>query len=841
MTSMNQKLHHTQPAPASRCAATGADRVRFAGVFLLLCLIGGLQGIAQTQKKPPKAAPLNAVATDAGWPRIYSDGAATVAFHQPQVDDWKDFKVLSARLAVEIVPQKGAPKIMAAMHWEAQTDADLDSRTVVLGEIRITSFRVPGQSEAKTQELQALVARAIPKRLDPVALDRLLAYLDPTLVSSRQIATSTEAPPILVSTSPAILVMIDGPPILGDIAGTNLSFVINTNWDILKEKDEAHFYLLNGKQWLTAENIEGPWKATTKLPKDAAKIPNDENWADVKKALPLTKANKGLSVPSVFVTSKPAELILLNGEPKFQPFQGTMLSEVANTASLLFYDSNEKTYYFLTSGRWFRNQQLRGIWEYASDKLPADFARIPAGDPKASVRASVPGTIEASDAVLLASVPQMAVIDRKAAAAQAKVTYIGDPEFKPIANTTLQYAVNTPADVIQVADKYYLLQQGVWFISGSSNGPWEVADVVPQEIYSIPPQSPKHNTTYVYVTNSDPDTVTVAQTSGYMGMTVSSGVNVVVWGTGYYYSPYYYWGPMYPYPVYWGYPYCSYGAAAWYNPATGFYGRGAVVYGPYGGYGRSAAYNPATGAYVRRAGAWGPYQGAMGTSFYNPRTGAWGSGHRYGNAYQSWGQGVVGHGDQWAKGGYYSDSRGTVGGVRTSGGGRLVAAGNGDNRAIVGRTSDGDLYAGKDGNIYRRDQSGNWQQHGDGGWNSISAPSLSPEQQQRVNQAKNSPQATQAGDAARKRAQPGTATAATRESRPAPDSGQFGQNRTPQPQVSTGGARPGGDVMSGLDRDAGARARGSQSYGSWRSQGSGRSSGGFGGGGFGGRGGGRRR
>jgi hypothetical protein len=820
MTSMSQQHHKTQPAQAPRRAASGADRVRFIGILLLLCLIGGLQGLAQTQKKSPKAAPAGTVAADAGWPRIYSDGTATVAFHQPQVDDWKDFKVLSARFAVEIVPQKGAPKIMAAMHWEAQTDANLDSRTVLLGDIRITSFRAPGQSEAKTQELQALVARVLPKKLEPVALDRLLAYLDPTLVSSRQVAPNTEAPPILVSTTPAVLVMIDGPPILGDIAGTNLSFVINTNWDILKEKGDARFYLLNGKQWLTAENIEGPWKAATKLPKDTAKIPNDQNWADVKKALPLSKGSQKPGVPAVFVAGKPSELVVLDGAPKLQPITGTSLSEVANTTSPLFYDNNEKNYYFLTSGRWFRNQQLRGIWVYVSDKLPADFAKIPPTDPKASVLASVPGTIEASDAVLLASVPQMAVVDRKAAAAEAKVTYIGAPEFKPIENTTLQYAVNTPADVIQVADQYYLLQQGVWFLSSTANGPWVVADVIPQEIYSIPPQSPKYNTTYVYVTNSDPATVTVAQTAGYTGMVVSSGISVVVWGTGYYYPPYYYWGPMYPYPVYWGYPYHSYGVAAWYNPATGFYGRGAVVYGPYGGYGRSAAYNPATGAYVRRAGAWGPYQGAMGTSFYNPRTGAWGSGYRYGNAYQSWGQGVVGRGDQWAKGGYYADSRGAIGGVHTSEGGRLVAAGNGDHRAIFGRTSDGDLYAGKDGNIYRRDPSGNWQQHGDGGWSNVDAPSLSPAQQQRVDQAKSSPRAAEARN--------------TAQSRPAATSGQLGQNRTSQPQISTGGVRPGGDVMSGLDRDAGARARGSQSYGSWRSQGSGRSFGGM-------RGGGRRR
>ena len=196
-----------------------------------------------------------------------------------------------------------------------------------------------------------------------------------------------------------------------------------------------------------------------------------------------------------------------------------------------------------------------------------------------------------------------------------------------------------------------------------------------------------------------------------------------MWGTGWYYPPYYYYGPMYPYPVYWGYPYHTYGAAAWYNPATGFYGRGAVAYGPYGGYGRSAAYNPATGSYVRRAGAYGPYQAGMATSFYNPRTGTWGGGYRYGNGYQGWGQ-VVQRGNQWAKGGYYYDDRGAIGGVRNSRVADLLAAGNGDNRGMVARTSEGDVYAGKDGNIYKRDQSGNWSQRGENGWNKMDTSKL---------------------------------------------------------------------------------------------------------------------
>ena len=55
---------------------------------------------------------------------------------------------------------------------------------------------------------------------------------------------------------------------------------------------------------------------------------------------------------------------------------------------------------------------------------------------------------------------------------------------------------------------------------------------------------------------------------------------------------------------------------------------------------------------------------------------------------------------------------------------------------MIGRTSEGDIYAGKDGNVYKRDQSGNWSQRGENGWNSVDTSKLSAEQQQRMNDAK---------------------------------------------------------------------------------------------------------
>ena len=102
--------------------------------------------------------------------------------------------------------------------------------------------------------------------------------------------------------------------------------------------------------------------------------------------------------------------------------------------------------------------------------------------------ASVPGTPEAEDAVLIAQIPTTVTVNvAQAAVAKSKVSYVGAPQFAPIEGTTLQYATNTPNKVIQVGTQYYLCYQGVWFVSFSPQGPWQTAQTVPQAIYTIPP------------------------------------------------------------------------------------------------------------------------------------------------------------------------------------------------------------------------------------------------------------------------------------------------------------------------------------------------------------------
>src|SRR5687768_11688714 len=76
------------------------------------------------------------------------------------------------------------------------------------------------------------------------------------------------------------------------------------------------------------------------------------------------------------------------------------------------------------------------------------------------------------------------------------VAYAGDAQFAPIETTDLSYATNTTDTVIAVGEQYFLLQDGVWFVSDSPNSPWQLAREVPDAIYAIPPSSPVYNVTY---------------------------------------------------------------------------------------------------------------------------------------------------------------------------------------------------------------------------------------------------------------------------------------------------------------------------------------------------------
>lgn len=79
---------------------------------------------------------------DIGWPRQVSRDGAQLIYYQPQVDDWKDYKELFARMAFSLTPKDGKETLGVAS-LQAGTLVDKDTRTVYIRDVQVDSVRFP--------------------------------------------------------------------------------------------------------------------------------------------------------------------------------------------------------------------------------------------------------------------------------------------------------------------------------------------------------------------------------------------------------------------------------------------------------------------------------------------------------------------------------------------------------------------------------------------------------------------------------------------------------------------------------------------------------------------------
>jgi hypothetical protein len=652
--------------------------------------------------------------SDRGWPRGYSlANEAQVILYQPQVASWENQKHMVALAAVSYVAKDEKKPVLGTIKIEADTAVSLAQRLVKFVQLKITETNFQTLTKEQTQEIVSEIEKTIPEEDRLISLDRVLVQVDKSQIIPKNLeGIKSDPPKIFLSKTPAILVSFDGEPIWSPIKDNELKFAVNTNWDVFQHSPTGVYYLRNEKSWLRAVDLKGPWSNAGKLPESFMKLPDDDNWKEVKASLP---GNHVAKVPTVYFSTEPAELILIQGKPALVPVPGTSLFWVSNTESDLFAMGPDGPLYYLVAGRWFRAPNFNGNWVFATPSLPEDFRRISLEHPRSRVLASVPGTQQAAEAVLLASVPQIARVNKKEIKAP-DVAYQGDPQYEAIQGTQLQRAVNTDKDIIKFGEHYYMCFQGVWFVANTPKGPWTLATSVPNEIYTIPASSAAHSVTYVTIEKDDNDNddwVTYAAVAGYTGMMIGWGC--AVWGTGWYYPPYYWYGGYYPiYYPYWR----TYGYGSWYNPYTGRYGTAGRIYGPYGGVGFGARYNPSTGTYSRGAFAYGPYGARGAAEAYNPRTGTYASTRQGSGVYGSWGSSYVQRGDDWASTKRFTDRGGNTTRVTRGDQGGMISRRGSDGRGFVGRSGD-NVYAGKDGNVYRRDQNGNWNKWENGSWNSI--------------------------------------------------------------------------------------------------------------------------
>jgi hypothetical protein len=595
------------------------------------------------------------VDTAGSFPRQIDDRGFHIVVYQPQIDSWK-MNRLEGRAALTVSGDGSKQEMFGIVTLVARTDVDKETRTVWLEDLRISKSSFPGAG-SQQHDLEKAVRDSLSDWPKTIALDRLLADLSINSAEAEGGAAplKNDAPRIIFSQVPSVLILIDGGPVIKPIPGsTKYTRIINTPALLLLDTSTSQYYLDGNAFWMTAGNLSGPWTPASGTSLDLNALRAQILQTEEKDPHDHSKdAGTPATPPSaVFVSTTPAELIQTNGPPQFSPISKTQLAYVTNTSSDVFRDAKNQDYYVLLSGRWYQSRSTDGPWAWISGaKLPKDFAQIPPDHPKAAVLVSIPGTEQAKEAVIANQLPQTATIRRSEA--KLAVTYDGAPRFEPIAGTSMEYATNTSFEVIH-AGRYYAVHEGVWFVSDVPIGPWAVADFIPSEIYSIPPSNPLYHDRFVYVYGSTPDLVYCGYTPGYLGAFVWD--DTVVFGTGW-------WYPGWIGADYWfGWPW------TW---GLGF------EFGYFGG-----------GWFWRPGGYWwyhNPgYLGRVYSGHWNPH---WAPGdrekiHNNVNVYNRWGGNAV--------------------------------MPRSAHPAVPERANSRDIYAGKDGNVYeRRDNS--WMQRSNSG------------------------------------------------------------------------------------------------------------------------------
>ena len=641
------------------------------------------------------------------WPKKYNKEEAQISIYQPQINSLEG-DVLDARAAIS-VKKKGEKMVFGAMWFNSKLETDYDTRLVSLTEVDVESVKFPEMDEEGEEAMILLLETEIPEMDLTYSMDRLLTSLEVTEQSSEMGEQLNHAAPrIFFEDEASVLILIDGEPILEDIENTKIQYVVNTPYFILYNKADGFFYLKGGKWWYRAGRVENTWRHISTPPSSITDI----QVADDSYETDVDSIAKTLQYPPKVLLSKvPAELIITDGEPDFAALEGTDLLYVRNTESEILMDINSQDYFVLIAGRWYKSKALeQDGWVFVDpNTLPEYFASIASESEMGSVRSSIPNTQEAREAILENEIPQTAEVDRRNASID--VSYDGNPQFEQIQGTQMAYAVNTDKSVLHIDNKYYAVDNAVWFVSDRATGPWAVCVSVPTSVQSIPPQYPVYNVKYVHVYDYTPDVVYVGYTPGYTYSYRYHGT--VVYGTGYYYRPWYR-TYYYPRPV-------TYGYGVHYNPYTGWGFSVGISYGWVGySYHRRPYYYTSW---------WGPagYRYGYRHGYYHGFSRSYYRGYYYGYSY-----GVYASSRSGYRAGYYDGyhrhshshniykSRPT-GVIHTGTRASTSYAHRSSRSAYTTTDRKNNVYTDRQGNVYRK-KGDSWQTRESGSWKKSDVP-----------------------------------------------------------------------------------------------------------------------
>src|SRR5664279_4928849 len=350
---------------------------QFLACLLALNIMVTAPGNAVAQSAPTQAAPAAKVAPDAGipWPRVVTSHGATIAVYQPQLDSWSGNQ-LKAYAAVKVTTPSKKDTDYGVIWFSANTEVDKVNRVVTLTNFDITKQSFPTLPNNGATYASALTGELPWNQTIPLDLLESDLAISANAGAQKTYAVQNNPPRIIYSTTPAVLALIDGKPVLGP-EHDHLQKVINTRALIVYDTSKYTYYLALMDGWVDAPTIEGPYTVARHDPSKALE--------EIRQAAQASDSNQPLGnpqqslqeswgedeAPTVNVSTVPAELLLTQGQPQFTPILGTTLLYVSNSGNDIFMDSSNNNYYILLAGRWFLSSSLQnGPWMYVSATGP---------------------------------------------------------------------------------------------------------------------------------------------------------------------------------------------------------------------------------------------------------------------------------------------------------------------------------------------------------------------------------------------------------------------------------------------------------------------------------------
>lgn len=220
----------------------------------------------------------------------------------------------------------------------------------------------------------------------------------------------------------------------------------------------------------------------TEIPKWGVTISMDRLLASLElRDQQIETANQiNTDAPVILFEPDPAVLIMIDGEPRLKPEEGTKLMRVINTPFTILLD--KKTYYLNADATtWYSASDLQGSWAVATS-VPKEVAAL-APPPEEE-----DGNDEGSDEE--PGPPPKIIVATKPT---ELISSTGAPEYTPISETELLYMSNTDSDVfLHLSNQqHYVLLAGRWYTANSMDGPWSyvAGEELPVDFAAIPEDS----------------------------------------------------------------------------------------------------------------------------------------------------------------------------------------------------------------------------------------------------------------------------------------------------------------------------------------------------------------